>query len=226
MCHSLPTLKKSNGGLGFGTRGRFAALVLASSLALAMPSRCRSSSISRLNCAMAAIASVGRNSPDEGEEVKARPALIFLLLANTVCRMFGGTRVRASIAMSLFLLSAAAPDASELPPANLNPVVLSETPTAILFLHPIVGADCATLGDVNIKVIKQPKNGSLELIDRMGHTTFAKDNQRYKCNLSLVPGTWLEYSSKAGFKGSDEAEIQAFWERGVARKYRFRISVR
>lgn len=128
--------------------------------------------------------------------------------------------------MLMFLLSATAPDASELPPANLNPVVLSETPTAVLFLHPIVGADCVTLGDVNIKVIKHPKNGSLELIDRMGYTAFAKDNQRYKCNVSPVSGTWLEYSSKTGFKGSDEVEIQAFWERGVARKYRFRISVR
>ncbi|MGV3634704.1 MAG: hypothetical protein ACO1NY_10190 [Pseudorhodoplanes sp.] len=134
--------------------------------------------------------------------------------------------MRAVIVVIIHLALATAAAANELPPANLNPVVLSEASTGILFLHPIVGPNCSTEGSVNIKVIKQPKNGSLEMVDRMGHTAFAKDNQRYKCNESPVAGTWIEYSSKSGFKGSDEIEIQAFWERGVARKYRLKISVR
>lgn len=134
--------------------------------------------------------------------------------------------MRALIAAVSCVVLLAPAQATELPSVNLSPVVLSETSTGLLFLHPIVGPNCATEGGVNIKIIKQPKNGSLELVDRMGHTAFAKDNQRYKCNESPVSGTWLEYSSKAGFKGSDELEIQAFWERGVARKYRLKISVR
>jgi hypothetical protein len=134
--------------------------------------------------------------------------------------------MRATISILFFLATSTTASAVELPVANLSPVVLSESQSSILFIPPAMKADCSVEGRVTVRIVRKPKNGTIELTGRMGHTNFVKDNQRYKCNEQLTAGTWLDYVSNVGFKGKDEVEVEAFWDGGVARKYRLKISVR
>ena len=84
--------------------------------------------------------------------------------------------MRATISILFFLATSTTASAVELPVANLSPVVLSESQSSILFIPPAMKADCSVEGRVTVRIVRKPKNGTIEPTDRMGHTNFVKDN--------------------------------------------------
>jgi hypothetical protein len=113
---------------------------------------------------------------------------------------------------------------AELTTVNLEPVVVSEARTRVAFLT-AAEPDCSPQ-QLEARVTKQPKNGKLEVEEGSGFGYWQKENIRAKCGEKPIWGTLVYYTSNANFKGSDTAVVEWFTETGVARRYRFKITVK
>ena len=94
-------------------------------------------------------------------------------------------------------------------PVTLKPVALSETRT-IVYWATLVNPDCSLAGSYAIKIRKEPKNGTVEVVDEGGFTSFPANNPRSKCNTRQVPLTKVFYTSKPDFAGTDVIDIELF----------------
>jgi hypothetical protein len=69
-----------------------------------------------------------------------------------------------------------------------------------------------------VLVLKQPSQGSLEIVPDRGFTNYATDNIRAKCNAQEVELARVWYKSNADFKGRDQAQLEAFFTSGISIK--------
>ena len=85
--------------------------------------------------------------------------------------------------------------------------------------------DCS-VGDINVRVTKQPEHGTVETVAATDYVRFPKENIRSKCNLQKVKGTLVNYKTAEKFTGKDEFDLLILYPEGFARKLHFDISVR
>ena len=83
--------------------------------------------------------------------------------------------------------------------------------------------DCSAIGDVNVRVTKQPEHGTVESLPATDYPQ--KENIRSKCNDHKVRGLQVNYKSAEKYVGSDELELLVLFP-GFAWKVRYNIDVR
>jgi hypothetical protein len=83
--------------------------------------------------------------------------------------------------------------------------------------------DCSAIGDVNVRVTKQPEHGTVETVATTDYPP--KENIRSKCNDHKVRGVQFNYKSAEKYVGSDELELLVLFP-GFAWKVRYNIDVR
>jgi hypothetical protein len=89
-----------------------------------------------------------------------------------------------------------------------------------------LNADCFPVGDIQVRVLKNPKNGTAESEDAVLVPNFPLINQRAECNKRKNQGVVVIYQAKPGYSGKDTFEIEAIFPRGASQKYRFMVQVR
>ena len=86
--------------------------------------------------------------------------------------------------------------------------------------------DCNQGATITVRVLKQPSQGTLEIVRDRGFTNYAADNIRAKCNAQEVELTRVWYKSNADFKGRDQAQLEAFFTSGTSIKTTLQITVK
>jgi hypothetical protein len=99
--------------------------------------------------------------------------------------------------------------AQSLPPVNLSPVVPSGAKRQLAFVSAL-NPDCSSAGEIEVRVIKSPKNGTVEIENGFGYPNYDEKNQRYSCNTRLVQGVRISYTSAEGFIGKDHFDLDLF----------------
>jgi pimeloyl-ACP methyl ester carboxylesterase len=101
----------------------------------------------------------------------------------------------------------------------------SNAKTSVL-THYNLTPDCNPSGTIDVRVLKQPSQGTLEIVGDRGFTNYPADNIRAKCNVQEVELTRVWYKSNADFKGLDEVQLEAFFTSGTSIKTTLQISVK
>jgi hypothetical protein len=86
--------------------------------------------------------------------------------------------------------------------------------------------DCSAVGDIGVRVTKQPEHGTVETVAATDYVKFPKENIRSKCNRHKVKGTLVNYKTAEKYTGKDEFDLLIFYPGGYARELHFDISVR
>jgi hypothetical protein len=88
-----------------------------------------------------------------------------------------------------------------------------------------VNPDCSAVGDVAVRVTKQPEHGAIEMSTITDYVHFSKENVRSKCNQHKVKGTAVFYKAEK-YTGSDELDLLVLFPHGGAWEHHFNINVR
>src|SRR5262249_54780850 len=89
-------------------------------------------------------------------------------------------------------------------------------------LHP----GCTAMGDMDIRITKQPEHGSVETKPATDFPSYPKDHVRFKCNDHKVRGMLVNYKSAEKYVGSDAFELLALFPSGFAWEVHYDIDVR
>jgi hypothetical protein len=85
----------------------------------------------------------------------------------------------------------------------------------VLYFEHALNEECSP-GEFDVRVLKQPEHGTIELVPATGPAKFRKDNPRSKCNGKKVKGINIVYKSSSGYIGEDIAHVVTFAETGFA----------
>jgi len=99
--------------------------------------------------------------------------------------------------------------AQSLPPVNLSPVVPSGVKRQLAFVSAL-NPDCSSAGEIEVRVLRSAKNGTVEIENGFGYPNYDEKNQRYSCNTRLVQGVRISYTSAEGFIGKDQFDLDLF----------------
>src|SRR5215471_10870973 len=86
--------------------------------------------------------------------------------------------------------------------------------------------DCSAVGDINVRVTKQPEHGTVETTASTDYVHFSKENIRSKCNQHKVKVMQVHYKAAEKYSGKDEFDLLILYPDGLAREHHFDISVR
>jgi len=86
--------------------------------------------------------------------------------------------------------------------------------------------DCATTGDVVIRVTSPPSNGSVAISKSSVSPNFPASNIRSACNARRVPGTIATYVARRGYTGPDTVSLEMIFPSGVHRQQTYYLMVR
>ncbi|MCP8940023.1 hypothetical protein NK718_15965 [Alsobacter sp. SYSU M60028] len=129
------------------------------------------------------------------------------------------------ITSALFLSVVAHPAFAESPLTVVERTVVSGSEFRIGEYYQL-NADCSPVGDITVKLLQSPKNGTAEVSDAALVTNFPPANQRHQCNTRKSPGVVLKYQAKDGFVGKDKIEALIIYPTGLTQKYRYVIEVK
>jgi hypothetical protein len=132
-------------------------------------------------------------------------------------------RIRLITALLFFSVWPVAAQELSTPPTNK--IVLSGERVRIGISYDVT-PDCSSTGQIKSRLLEQPKNGVVEMVTEKGYTTYAKDDQKYKCNEKQSDLEAYYYKSRDDFKGKDRFVVEVFYPRGSYRKLMFNIDVR
>jgi hypothetical protein len=133
--------------------------------------------------------------------------------------------LRIGLMAALLFLSVWPVAAQELSTPPTNRIVLSGERVLVGFTYDLE-PDCSSTGHIKSRLLEQPKNGVVEMVTEKGFTTYAKDDQKYKCNEKQSDIQSYYYKSREDYKGKDRFVVEAFYPRGTYRKRIFLIDVR
>jgi hypothetical protein len=91
-----------------------------------------------------------------------------------------------------------------------------------VYLNP----DCSALGDIAVRVTKQPEHGTVETVATSDYAHYSKENIRSKCNQHKVKGTMVNYKAAEKYTGKDEFDLLILYPTGIASEHHFDLSVR
>ena len=89
-----------------------------------------------------------------------------------------------------------------------------------------INPDCSAVGDINVRVTKQPEHGTVETTASTEYAHFSKENIRSKCNQHKVKGMLVNYKATEKYSGKDEFDLLILYPAGYAWEHHFDISVR
>jgi hypothetical protein len=89
----------------------------------------------------------------------------------------------------------------------------------------VLNPNCSLVDEFDVKVLKHPEHGTVELVPSDGFPAFAKDNERFKCTTKKVRGINVIYKSPAGYAGPDDLHIISFLANGYAIEVHYRLNV-
>jgi hypothetical protein len=104
-------------------------------------------------------------------------------------------------------------------------VVASGTKTRIGFFT-WTNPDCTAIGNVNVRVTKQPEHATIELTTAANFPGYPKEHVRFKCNEHKVKGTEINYKSAEKYIGDDASELLVIYPNGFAQEVHYDVSVR
>jgi hypothetical protein len=128
----------------------------------------------------------------------------------------------ASIALLLSLVPLLA---QTTPPSVSAPVVPSGKERQVGFFTSI-NPDCTGAGDIERRLIKEPKNGKVELEQGPGFPTYPPNNPRNICNTKQVQGIRIKYTSKDGFVGKDAFDVEFLAPLGGDYIWKYSVTVK
>jgi hypothetical protein len=85
--------------------------------------------------------------------------------------------------------------------------------------------DCSPADEYDVKVLKQPEHGTVELISGDGPANFPKDTERFKCNGKKVRGINIVYKSAPGYAGPDNLHMIFLLEYGIVFEVHYKLNV-
>ena len=133
--------------------------------------------------------------------------------------------LRIGLMAALLFLSIWPVAAQELSTPPTNRIILSGERVLVGFTYDLE-PDCSSTGHIKSRLLEQPKNGVVEMVTEKGFTTYAKDDQKYKCNEKQSDIQSYYYKSREDYKGKDRFVVEVFYPRGTYRKRIFLIDVR
>jgi hypothetical protein len=149
----------------------------------------------------------------------------FAIRATPVAAVSGPAANQAVLA-ALPPLGAQTPAAADLSqPRDLAKVVAIGQKLRVEFLYAIE-PDCSSMGKTNVRNLEPPQHGRLTVENGQGFTSFAKDNQRYDCNMRKSEGTFVFYRPAPGFAGRDSITLDIIFPTGQAFRQRYAFDVR
>jgi len=89
-----------------------------------------------------------------------------------------------------------------------------------------INPDCSAVGDINVRVTKQPEHGTVETTVSTDYVHFSKENIRSKYNQHKVKGMLVNYKAAEKYTGNDAFDLLILYPDGLAREHHFDISVR
>jgi hypothetical protein len=87
-------------------------------------------------------------------------------------------------------------------------------------------ADCTFAGYPVVRILTPSEHGSVTIEEASDYPAYARDNQRYDCNLRKVQGTHVVYQSAPTFTGSDVFVIEVIFPSGDARTVAYGLAVK
>jgi hypothetical protein len=104
--------------------------------------------------------------------------------------------------------------------------VVASGPTQRIDFYAAINPDCIATGDLNVRVTKQPKHGTVETVARTEYAHYSKENIRSQCNQHKVKGMLINYKAAEKYTGNDEFDLLILYPGGLAREIHYDISVR
>jgi hypothetical protein len=89
-----------------------------------------------------------------------------------------------------------------------------------------INPDCSAVGDITVRVTKQPEHGTVETTASTDYVHLSKENVRSKCNQHRVKGTLINYKAAEKYTGKDEFDLLILYPDGLAREHHFDMTVR
>lgn len=89
-----------------------------------------------------------------------------------------------------------------------------------------VDAGCHSEGEPTTRVSQPPAPGIVKLLQREVYPHFPPNNPRSACNNTKVPRVVAEYTSTAGFIGSDFTAVDVIFPDGKEAEAKFTITVK
>jgi hypothetical protein len=123
------------------------------------------------------------------------------------------------------LLSSSAFGQEGLEKKQFTRVVASGTNTRIGFFT-WTNPDCTAIGNVNVRVTKQPEHGTVEITTTTNFPGYPKEHVRFKCNEHKVKGVQINYKSAEKYVGDDAFDLLVLFPNGFAWEVHSDISVR
>jgi len=115
--------------------------------------------------------------------------------------------------------------AQTIPPAVIAPTVPSGKTRQIGFFTAI-NPDCTGAGDIDSRIIKKPLNGDVQLEPGPGFANFPATNPRSACNAKQVQGVKVIYTSKDGYIGKDNFELEFIGPTGIDNIWKYTVTVK
>ena len=94
----------------------------------------------------------------------------------------------------------------------------------ILYFEHALDLNCSP-GEFDVRVLKYPEHGTVELVFANGPANFPKDNERFKCNGKKVKGINIIYKSSPEYAGPDNVHVITFASSGFAIETHWRLNV-
>ncbi|KRB23347.1 MULTISPECIES: hypothetical protein [Mesorhizobium] len=85
--------------------------------------------------------------------------------------------------------------------------------------------DCSSAGKDDVRVVSGPSHGNVKLVHGKVHPSYAKSNERSKCNARMADGVKALYRSKPGFTGWDQVTFSVHTYEGNAFRFVANIKV-
>jgi hypothetical protein len=82
-----------------------------------------------------------------------------------------------------------------------------------------INPDCSAVGDITVRVTKQPEHGTVETTASTDYVHFSKENVRSKCNQHRVKGTLVNHKAAEKYTGKDEFDLLILYPDGLAREH-------
>jgi hypothetical protein len=146
------------------------------------------------------------------------------------------TPARPLAALALFALATAAASAENAPPTQnpppappstleLSRVAAGGQKLRLEFLY-WLDPDCSSVGATVVRILEPPQHGKLTIENGQGFTSFAKENQRYDCNMRKSDGTRVFYQPEEEYEGKDFITLDIIFPTGTSSKRHYTMDVR
>jgi hypothetical protein len=110
-------------------------------------------------------------------------------------------------------------------PVEISRVVAADQDRRLDFLYSI-NPDCTSIGYATVRIVEQPKHGTITIENSTGFTNFPAANLRAECNKRRSDGVVIIYKPEAGYTGPDSTDFDAIFATGNLSKRHYTIEVR